>query len=84
MNYDICLIGVKDTTIRLAEYIMKNVCKIDCIISIDSRRVNTENISGYQSISSFANENTIKLFEAPDYSLKDIESKRFFQRIHLA
>lgn len=78
MNYDICLIGVKDTTISLAEYIIKNVCRIDCIITIDNKKVNTENISGYQSIAAFASEHNIRLFEASDYSLRDTASKAFF------
>jgi len=79
MNYKICIIGTKDTTISLADYIQKNICKIDCIITIDKGSVDTSKISGYKSISSFAEENGIFLFETTDYSLRDEKSKEFFQ-----
>ena len=50
MNYNICLIGTKDTTIELAKYLIDNVCMIDCIITIDEQTVDTSNISGFSPI----------------------------------
>lgn len=79
MNYNICLIGAKDTTITLGEYLLKNVCRIDCIITIDEKTVDTSSISGYSSISGFAAENKIALFEAESYALDDPATIRFFR-----
>lgn len=79
MNYDVCVIGTKDTTISLVQYLKDNVTKVDCIITIDSTTVDVSKISGYSSISDFAKKNKITLFEAKDYSLKDQRTMDFFK-----
>lgn len=79
MNYDICIIGAKDTTIKLSQYLIENVCKIDCIITIDDSKIDISKISGYSSISEFAKKNGIAIYQTQDYSLKDEKSKLFFQ-----
>ncbi len=79
MNYDICIIGAKDTTIKLMQYLTKNVCGVDCVITIDETTVDTAKISGYSSISKYAAQLGVTVYQAPSYSLKDEESKRFFQ-----
>lgn len=79
MNYDICIIGAKDTTIKLAEYLLEYVCKIDCIITIDETTVDTSSISGYSPITGFARNHGISVYAAPEYSLRDTASVRFFQ-----
>lgn len=79
MNYDICMIGAKDTTIKLMQYMAKNICSVDCIITINEATVDTAKISGYTSIEKYASEYGTMVYQAPSYSLKDEESKRFFQ-----
>ncbi len=78
MNYNICIIGAKDTTIRLAEYLIKNVCKIDCIITVDESKIDTSQISGYSPITEWASAHGITVFQASSYSLGDEKSKQFF------
>ncbi|MBQ7217085.1 MAG: hypothetical protein IJP54_00430 [Synergistaceae bacterium] len=78
MHYDICVIGTKDTTIKLAEYLCENICRLDLIITIDPSAVNTANISGYSPVSDYARQKNISLFTARDYSLQDSESAEFF------
>lgn len=78
MHYDICVIGTKDTTIKLAEYLSENICSPDLIITIDPSAVNTANISGYSPVSDYAREKNTALFMAADYSLQDEASAKFF------
>ncbi len=79
MNYDICIIGAKDTTIKLMKYLTENVCGIDCVITIDESTVDTAQISGYSPISQYASAAGARVYQAPSYSLKDEESKLFFK-----
>ena len=79
MNYNICLIGTKDTTMEWAKYLIDNVCMIDCIITIDEQTVDTSNISGFSPIDEFATKYNISIFKSKSYSLKDEESKQFFE-----
>lgn len=79
MNYDICIIGAKDTTIKLMKYLTENVCGIDCVITIDESTVDTAQISGYSPISEYASAYGARVYQAPSYSLKDEESKHFFE-----
>ena len=74
MNYDICIIGAKDTTIKLMKYLTENVCGIDCVITIDESTVDTAQISGYSPISEYASAAGARVYQAPSYSLKDEES----------
>ena len=47
MNYKICLIGTKDTTLKAAEFMLSKIGRIDCIITIDEKKINTQQISGF-------------------------------------
>lgn len=78
MNYKICLIGAKDTTISVAKHMIDNICNIDCIITVDENKINTKNISGFSSIDSFATEKDIFLFKVQSYSMNDATTKSFF------
>lgn len=78
MHYKVSLIGTKDTTIQLAGHMLRDIGQLDCIITIDSGRVDTSKISGFSPISTFAREHGIPLFEAPDYTLRDAASAAFF------
>ncbi len=80
MNYRFCLIGVKDTTINIAEYLCEHIAKPDCIITIDETAVKTETISGFSSITDFAEKEKIQTFRAKNYSMLDDESRAFFSQ----
>lgn len=79
MNYRVCLIGTKDTTLKVAEFILKKIGYIDCIITIDEQKVNTQQISGYYSLDEFSKKNNIQLFKVENYSMNDKKSKTFFE-----
>ena len=78
MNYKVCLIGTKDTTLKAAEFILKKIGYIDCIITIDEQKINTQQISGFFSLEEFANQHNIELFKVENYSMKDEKSQAFF------
>ena len=78
MNYKICLIGTKDTTLSAAEYMIQKIGTIDCIITVDEKKVSTQQISGFYSLDDFAGRNNIKLFKVENYSMQDDKSRSFF------
>lgn len=78
MNFGLCLIGAKDTTIRIAEYMLEHISKPDCIITVDEAAVNTDAIAGFSSIEAFARRNGIGLYKVKNYSMADAGSRRFF------
>lgn len=73
MHYDICIIGTKDTTIKLAE-----MFRPDLIITVDPEAVNTKNISGFSPVSEYALKTGTGLFMTKDYSMKDEACEEFF------
>lgn len=80
MNYNICLIGAKDTTIKLASKLIDNGYSIDLIITVDANTICTDAISGYASPADFANKHGIRLFAVSDYSMRDAASQAFFAK----
>ena len=79
MNYKVCLIGTKDTTLTTAKFMLEKVGKIDCIITVDQSKVNVGNISGFMTLDDFAKKNQIPLFKVQDYSMRDEQSREFFE-----
>ncbi len=78
MNYKLCLIGAKDTTLRMASYLCEHISKPDCIISINESSVNTDSIAGFSSLDSFATTEQISIFKVSDYAMTDAKTRRFF------
>lgn len=78
MNYKLCLIGAKDTTVSMAAFMCEQIAKPDCIITVNETSVKTEAIAGFSSIDEFAEAKQIKVFKVNDYSMMDEETKRFF------
>lgn len=50
MNYRLCLIGAKDTTISMAEFMTEKIVKLDCIITVDESVLQKASISGFSPI----------------------------------
>ncbi len=78
MNYKLTLFGAKDTTRTLATWLCDNVQQVDCIVTVDSGRIDTSKISGFTSLREYAQQRGIALFEAANYTLNDDASARFF------
>lgn len=78
MNYRLCLIGAKDTTISMATFMCEHITKPDCIITVNESSIKTDAIAGFSSIDTFAEEKNIKVFKVNDYSMKDDKTKQFF------
>lgn len=79
MHYDICMIGAKDTTVRLMQYLAENVCSVDCVITVNAGAVDIAKISGYSPIAEYASGHGTEVYQASSYSLKDDGARRFFQ-----
>lgn len=79
MNYDICLIGTKDTTIELAKRLLDCGHTIDLIITVNPDAVDAKTISGYASPQAFADAHDIELFAVADYSMQDEIPQAFFK-----
>ena len=78
MNYNVCLIGTKDTTVKLANRLIDDGHSIDLIITVDARAIDTNTISGFAPVASFAKGHSIDVFSATDYSMRDAVSQDFF------
>lgn len=80
MNYDVCLIGAKDTTLTLSNKLIESGHKIDLIVTVDSGTVNTEMIAGFASFADYAKEHNIELFCVSDYAMQDQDTRSFFSQ----
>lgn len=78
MNYKLCLIGAKDTTISMAKFMIEKIVKPDCIITVDESVLQKAFISGFSPIDEFAEKENIKVFKVKDYSMMDEDTKKFF------
>lgn len=78
MRYELCVIGTKDTTIKLIEHLTSNAYKVDCIITVNENYIDKKRISGFKAVYDFGKKNGITVFATKDYSLEDDESVTFF------
>lgn len=79
MNYDTCIIGAKDTTLKLVSHLLDLGHSVDLIITVEAfGDIDTSKIAGYQNFREFACANSIELFEVSEYAMNDSRTKAFF------
>lgn len=77
-KYKICLLGVKNTTQIIAEYLHKQGVQIDLIVSIDEEAAQKNSISDYTNLADTAKLTGAEYYCVRDYSLKKVKDN-FFQ-----
>ena len=76
----ICLFGIKSSTTRLLNYLIKKKIKIDTLIVLDPNKSSSVQISGHDNkIIVRAKELGVNCFFAKTYSLKSDTDKKFFK-----
>ena len=78
MNYKIAVFGVKDTSEYMVNYLADNGFKPDLIVTIDDAVASRNEISGLCDLTGLAERMDIAIYKAPDYSLADEATVRFF------
>jgi len=83
MNYKVVVFGVKDTSESIIDYIQKEICQVDLIITVDEKVSKTNQISGYTKLDSIAEKYGIQIHKAESYSLHyvDQDPKGHFQDV---
>jgi methionyl-tRNA formyltransferase len=79
MHYKVTVFGVKDTTLEIIEYIQKNICSIDLIVTINNKVLSNNHVAGFSELSSIGGKYNIKVFESDSYALNDKRCKEFFE-----
>lgn len=80
MNYKFTIFGVKDTTYEIIDFIEKNLCKVDLIVTISEEVLTKSHVAGYKSLRGLADMYNIELLEVDDYSMKDSGTLDFFKK----
>jgi len=78
MHYKVVVFGTKDTTESMVNYISKNICPLDLVITIAEKVSLVNNISGFSSLSALATELKIPVYEADSYVLSSETCEDFF------
>jgi len=78
MNYKIAVFGVKDTSEYMANYLAEHGHKPGLMITIDEAVASRNDISGLCDLSAVAGRLGMDIYKAPDYSLSDEKTKKFF------
>lgn len=79
MKYKVVVFGVKDTSENIIEFIHKNICPVELVITINKEVLNKNQVSGFKGLSVLTDRYGIPVFEADSYFLTDEKTKRFME-----
>ncbi len=51
MRYKVVVFGVKDTSENIVEFIHKNICPVELVITISKEVLNKNQVSGFKGLS---------------------------------
>ncbi len=79
MKYKVVVFGVKDTSENIVEFIHKNICRVELVITISREVLNKNQVSGFKGLSVLTDRHGIPVFEADSYFLTDEKTKKFME-----
>lgn len=79
MNYKVVVFGVKDTSENIVEFIHKNICPVDLVITISKEVLNRNKVAGFKGLSILTEKYGIPVHEADSYFLTDDKTTKFMQ-----
>ena len=79
MKYRLAVFGVKDTSENIVEFIHKNICPVDLVITISREVLNRNQVSGFKGLSVLTEKYGIPVFEADSYFLTDKKTRKFME-----
>lgn len=77
MRYKVVVFGVKDATESVVDYIQKNVCKVDLVITINPEVTKKNDIAGYKGLMPLKEKYGMEVHEADSYYLTDDKTQEF-------
>lgn len=79
MRYRVVVFGVKDTTENIVEFIHKQICSVDLVITISADVTKKNQVSGYKGLSVLTEKYGIPVHEAESYYLTDEKTQKFMK-----
>ncbi len=77
MHYKIVVFGVKDTSENIIDFIQKELCPVDLVITIAPKVLEHNQVSGFKGLNFLTDKYGIPVFEADSYFLNDDKTTRF-------
>ena len=77
MHYKVVVFGVKDTSENIIDFIEKELCKVDLVITIAPKVLEHNQVSGFKGLRHFTDDYGIPVFEADSYFLNDDRTRKF-------
>jgi UDP-4-amino-4-deoxy-L-arabinose formyltransferase/UDP-glucuronic acid dehydrogenase (UDP-4-keto-hexauronic acid decarboxylating) len=78
-HYSVAVFGVKDTSENIIEFIRRELCPVDLVVTIAPKVLEHNEVSGFKGLSVLHEKYGIEVFEAESYGLKDERTLRFFE-----
>ena len=78
-HYSVTVFGVKDTSENIIEFIRRELCPVDLVVTIAPKVLEHNEVSGFKGLSVLREKYGIEVFEAESYGLKDERTLRFFE-----
>lgn len=79
MKYKVVVFGVKDTSENIVDFIQKEICPVDLVITISPEVTKKNQVSGYKGLSVLTEKYGIPVHEADSYFLTDEKTRKFMQ-----
>lgn len=76
MKYRVVVFGVKDTSENIVEFIHKNICEVDLVITISEEVVNRNQVAGYKGLDILTEKYGIPVHKADSYFLTDEKTQK--------
>ena len=77
MRYKVVVFGVKDTSENIVEFIHRQICPVDLVITISREVLERNQVAGFKGLSVLTERYGIPVFEADSYFLTDDKTKAF-------
>ncbi len=77
MHYKVVVFGVKDTSENIIDFIEKELCKVDLVITIAPKVLEHNQVSGFKGLSFLTDKYGIPVHEADSYFLNDEKTQKF-------
>ncbi|MDO4285940.1 MAG: hypothetical protein Q4C60_11500 [Eubacteriales bacterium] len=79
MHYKVVVFGVKDTSENIIEFIRRELCPVDLVVTIAPSVLERNQVSGFKGLSFLTQKYGIPVYEAESYFLNDERTSRFFE-----
>ena len=79
MKYKVVVFGVKDTSENIVNFIQKEICPVDLVITISPEVTKKNQVSGYKGLSVLTEKYGIPVHEADSYFLTDEKTQKLMR-----